>query len=315
MNKIISENNLKNLFDILLVITGTFLMGFSFNVFLNANHISPSGFSGLCAIISNVLDSNFGVIIHPSILYLSINAVLFIFAFKRMGVKFAINAAIGIATYSLFIEICQFDIGLSGNENLLLYATFGGVLTGVGLGLVFRGHGSTGGSDMLANILGKRFRFITVGNLVFIVDAIVVALSFFAYNNINNSLYSLIAIWIMTKMSDVVVSGVQGVRGYYIVSSKYKEISTAIMQELDRGVTGYDARGMYTGTETEVLMTLVTREESVKLRQIVAQIDKNAFMFSCPISEAMGHGFTPLDVNKSMIKKNNYSKNKKTKMK
>ncbi|MBO7526873.1 MAG: YitT family protein [Clostridia bacterium] len=293
MNKILTKKNFFHAKDTIFVIIGTFLMGFSFNVFLNANKISPSGFSGLSAIVSNLMQENLGWSIHPSVFYLCINAVLFLISFKKMGIKFAINTGIGIAAYSLFIEICNFDIGLSGSD-LLLCAIYGGVLTGIGLGLVFRGHGSTGGSDLLANIVNNKYKQISVGNIIFIVDAIVVGLSFLAYNNLSLSLYSLIAIWIMTKVSDVVVSGVQGVRGYYIISSKYEEISEAIMKEIDRGVTGFNAKGMYTKSDGIVLLTLVTRSESMRLRQIVSNIDKDAFMFSCPVSEAIGQGFAPL---------------------
>ena len=298
MSKVFSKKNFFIIFDAFLIILGTFLMGFSFNVFLNSHKISPSGFSGICAIVSNVLMEKYAINIPASIMYLGINAILFIFAFKSMGIKFSINTAIGIAFYSLFIQICKFNIGLVDND-FILCAIYGGVLSGVGLGLVFRGHGSTGGSDMLANILNKRYRFLTIGNIVLIVDALVVALSFLAYNNLNLSLYSLIAIYIMTKMSDVIVSGMQSVRGYYIISKEHKKIAEAIIKNIQRGVTGYRAIGMYTNSDEEVLMTLVTRSESVKLRQIVAEIDKKAFMFSCPVSEAMGKGFMPLTQNKN----------------
>ena len=274
-------------------------MGFSFNVFLNANKISPSGFSGLSAILSSLLQNQFGISIHPSIIYLSINAVLFVIAFKSMGLNFAINAALGIVSYSLFLEFCNFDLGLSGSESeLLLYAIYGGVIMGAGLGFVFRGNGSTGGSDMLASILHKKARFLTIGNIVFIVDTLVVFLSFIVYKDLKLAMYSLIAIWIMTKVSDTIVSGVQGVRGYYIISNKYEEIAKVIMNDLQRGVTGYNAEGMYTHNAEKVIMTLVTRSESIKLRQIVSSIDKDAFMFSCPVSEAMGMGFMPIKTEK-----------------
>ena len=310
MKKLFSKKNLKYLFNALLVLAGTFLMGFAFNVFLDANHISPSGFAGLCSIISNVIAEHLNFRIPASILYLAINGVLFFFSLKKMGINFAINSAIGILGYSLFIELCKFDIGLGSND-LLLCAIYGGVVMGIGLGLVFRGHGSTGGSDMLANILGKRFKFLTVGNLVLIVDTIVVVLSFVAYGNLNLSLYSLISIYIMTKISDIIVDGVQGVRAYYIISNNYEQISKEIMQTLERGVTGFEAQGMYTNNEQKVLMTVVTRSESVKLRQIVASIDKNAFVYSTPISEAMGYGFLPLtnDNQKIQNKKNKKEQN------
>ena len=301
MKKILTKNNIHHVFDAIMVIAGTFLMGFAFNVFLNNNKISPSGFSGLSAIISNVLLENLNINIPASIFYLGINAILFIFAYKSLGLKFAINSAIGIISYSIFIQFANFDIGLSGTD-LLLCAIYGGVVMGVGMGFVFRGHGSTGGSDMLAKLLSKKLKFVSVGNMVFVVDFVV-------YKNLELALYSLIAIWIMTKMADVVISGVQSLRAYYIISNNYEEIANKIMKEAERGVTGFKSQGMYTHKEQNVLMTVVTRAESVKLRQIVAESDKNAFMFSSPISEAMGTGFLPLDKVKEKTKKKTKSKN------
>lgn len=302
MEEVKSKKVFKYIFNALLVIVGTFLMGVAFNVFLNSNKISPSGFAGLCAILSNVLADNFSIYISASIFYLIINALLFVLSVKKMGINFAINSAIGVLGYSIFMEVCNFNLGLETSD-LLLCAIYGGVLMGIGMGLVFRGHGSTGGSDMLANILGKRFKFLTVGNLVLIVDAVVLVLSFIAYKNLTLSLYSLIAIWIMTKVADVIVAGVQGVRAYYIISNNYEEISKEIMSSLERGVTAFEAQGMYTKNNHKVLMTVVTRAEVVKLRQIVSLLDKNAFVYSTPISEAMGYGFLPVGETKQKIKK------------
>lgn len=303
MKVIFQKKNLRHIIDGIMVIAGTFLMGFAFNVFLNNNKISPSGFAGLSAIISNMLASNLNVHIPASVFYLAINAVLFVFAYKNLGLKFAINSALGIISYSIFMQVANFDIGLSGTD-LLLCAIYGGVVMGIGLGLVFRGKGSTGGSDMLANLLNKKFKFITVGNMVFIVDVVVIALSLIAYKNLELSLYSLIAIWIMTKMADIIISGVQSLRAYYIISDKHEEISNAIMNQVSRGVTGFKSQGMYTKQEKNVLMTVVTKEEAVTLKRLVASIDKGAFVFSSPISEARGTGFIPLEnKQKNKVKK------------
>ena len=146
---------------------------------------------------------------------------------------------------------------------------------------------------MLANLLNKKFRFMTVGNFVFIVDFVVVALSFIAYNDLTLALYSLVAIYIMTKMTDIIVSGVNTLRAYYIISNKSDEIASRIMTEVERGVTGFKTQGMYTHNEQNLIMTIVTKSESVKLMELVEQIDKTAFMYSSPVSEAMGSGFVP----------------------
>ena len=306
MKKILTKANLKNVVQAMFIICGTFLMGMAFNVFLNNNKISPSGFAGLSSIVSNLLKSNFNIYIPAGVFYLSINAVLFVLSIKSIGLKFAVNSLIGIVSYSIFMEVCNFDIGLAGTD-LLLCAIYGGVLMGFGLGLVFRCGGSTGGSDMLANLLRKKFKFITVGSMVFIVDFVVVSLSFLAYNNLELAMYSVVAIWIMTKMSDMVASGVYGLKAYYIISSKSQEIANAILTDVERGVTSLKATGMYTHEDHDVLLVVLSRAEAIKLRKIISEIDTKSFVFSAPISEAMGTGFLPHD-----IPKKNSQKNKKT---
>lgn len=284
---------LKTIKDTIFIILGTFLMGFAFNVFLNANKISPSGFAGLSSILSNVLYMKLNILIPASVIYLLANVILFIFAFRTMGLRFAINSAIGVVAYSIFMEVCNFDIGLA-TKDLLLCAIYGGVIMGIGLGLVFKGHGSTGGSDMLANLLRKKFNFITVGNFVLIVDFCVIVLSFIAYQNLTLALYSLIAIFVTSKFTDVLVSGVQTVKAYYIISKQADEIADHIIKNMHRGVTEFYSKGAFSGNDQKVLMTVITKSEIARLKSLVAEIDKTAFVYATSITEAMGNGFTPL---------------------
>ncbi|MBE7082329.1 MAG: YitT family protein [Clostridiales bacterium] len=304
MKRTINKKALKYILNGLTIVVGTFLMGFAFNVLLDANKISPAGFAGLCSIVSNLIEANLGVAIPASVFYLAINAVLFFLSLKTMGLNFAINSAIGILSYSVFMEVCTFDIGLDPtNPDLLLCAIFGGLIMGIGLGLVFRGKGSTGGSDMLANLLTKKFKFITVGNLVLVVDIVVLVLSYIAYGNLQFTLYSLVAIFIMTKVCDMIVSGVQGVRAYYIISHNHEKISKELMEQMHRGVTAFNAQGMHSGNKIKMLMILVTNSQAVKLRQIVGELDPSAFVYSTSVSEAMGNGFLPLTKTKKIAKK------------
>ena len=127
MKKIFTKKSAVYVKEAIFIIVGTFLMGTAFNVFLNANRISPSGFSGLCAIVSNVLKSQLNITLPASILYLGINSILFIFAFKNMGAKFAINSALGIVSYSIFMQVCKFDIGLASGDFILRMQITGSV--------------------------------------------------------------------------------------------------------------------------------------------------------------------------------------------
>lgn len=279
--------------DYALVIVGTFLMGVSFNSIFAPNNITPSGFSGLSAIVSYFIGLWTGLNVPASIIYLLINVVLYIFAFKKLGKRFAISALVGILSYSLFMEICHFNFMNIFTDDNLLCAIYGGLVTGIGLGLVFRGHGSTGGSDMLACILNKKYPNIKIGSLVLIIDALVIAISAFAHG-INLSLYSLIGIYIMTKVTDVIVDGVKSVTAYHIITKKPKEISDKIMHEIARGVTAIQTRGMYTQNNQEMLVVIVTRSQVARLKSIVAEIDDTAFMYATSVSEAMGEGFNKI---------------------
>lgn len=284
--------------DITLILIGTFLMGLAYNVFLVPNMISPSGFAGLSSLVTYLIETNFGFYLSPAILYIGINIILFIFAVKYIGKRFAITSAVGVLGYSLFMEVLKIEPFVT--EDLLLCAIFGGLILGLGLGLVLRGRGSTGGSDMLACIINKHFSSISLGTIVMAIDCVVIVASMLVYG-LNFSLYSLIAIFVMGKVSDVVVAGVQSVRAFYIVSEKNDEIAKEILNKLPRGVTALKTQGMYTKNESTTLMCLVTNPQVPLLKQIVSSIDLNAFMFSTNVSEAMGKGFNSLKKPKSKI--------------
>lgn len=300
------------LYNYALVVLGTFLMGVSFNSIFAPNNITPSGFSGLAAIISYFIYSWTGVNIPPAVFYLLVNAILYIFGLKLLGKRFAVSALVGIGSYSLFMQVCNFNFINVFSGDYLLCAIYGGLLTGIGLGLVFRGRGSTGGSDLLASILNKKYPNIKIGNMVLIIDVIVLVISVFAHG-INLSLYSLIALYIMTKVTDIIVDGVKSVTAYYIITSKAKEISDAIFSRLNRGVTEVETKGMYTSTKHDMLVVIVTRAQVARLKSIVSEFDQDAFMYSTSVSEAMGKGFNPIKIKKlnvsSLSEKNKHKLN------
>ena len=280
--------------DIFLIVLGTFFMSLGFNIFLVPNKLTPSGFSGLASLISVWIAGLTGVVIPTSILYLAMNIILFVFAIKFLGKRFAISTIIGIAFYTLFLEFIKFPtLSASLPDDLLLSSIFGGIIMGIGLGLVFRGKGSTGGSDLLATLINSKNPSVSLGTIVIFIDIIVIGLSIFVYG-LEYSLYSLIAIYIMGKVSDIVVAGVQSVRAYYIISKHSDIIADRIMRQTSRGVTGLQVNGMYTKASKTMLMVLVTRAQVSTLKYIVADCDDSAFMFSTPISEAMGAEFVPI---------------------
>lgn len=312
-------NYKKLILDILLILIGTFIMAIGFCLFLEPNKIVPGGFMGLAQTIYELLSKVGFTAISIGVWYLILNVFLFLFAVKTLGVNFGVRAGVGIFSYSFFVELLEKagfiqtlldklteESLLLGGNSYIIFAIFGGVLLGVGMGIVFRGNGSTGGCDMLALVVNKFVPTITSGQLVIIVDAVVVMLSILAYHSFILPLYALITIFITGKIADMFLDGVKSVRAYYILTTKKQEISNEIFSQLRRTATNIQCEGMYSREQKDMLLVMVTRIQIGQLKTIVKQNDPNAFMFSANIKEAYGNGFIALtdsQVKKLSIKK------------
>ena len=282
MKKYVNE-----LFNILSLLVGVFCMGFAFNSFFTANSIAPGGFSGLSAVISGLFVKLNWFYISPTILYLGLNIILIFFAYKTMGLKYFLYSILGILTYALCIEFL--NINLNFND-MFLGSIFGALFMGIGTGLVVRAGGSTGGGEMLGKILHNFNSEITVGKIIIVVDTIVVLLSLATYGLVS-SLYTLIAIYLMGKITDFVIEGGKGTKAYYIISDKYQEIANIILHKLYRGATIIEGKGVYSKNEKKILMCLLNKYEARNLKNIVFEIDDKAFLFSTSVIEAYGEGF------------------------
>jgi len=304
------------LIEIITILIGTFITALGFKLFLTPHNIVPGGFMGIAQIIYDLLIKIGFNSISVSVWYIILNIFLYIYAVYRLGFKFGIRSGIGIFSYSLFVELIdkmniinaineQFAIeeaALNGVGLYILYAIYGGVLMGIGLGLVFRGNGSTGGCDMVAVLFNKFFPTITTGQIVIFVDGLVVIMSAIAYQSIVLPLYALITIFICGKVSDLFVDGVRSFRAYYIVTNKKDEISAAVFAKLARGVTNIKCEGMYTHENRDMLLIIVRRSQVIILKKIVKEIDPQSFMFSSNIKEAYGKGFLTYEKEKKLKK-------------
>ena len=277
--------------NVLTIMLGTFLMGVAFSVFLSPNNISPTGFSGIASLVSNFAATK-GVNINPSLLYMGMNLILFIIAFKSMGKEFIALSVLGVLSFSLSMFLCEF-IKIDVGSDLLLCALYGGIFMGFGAGLVIRSGGSTGGGDTIACMLKNRNAKITQGQVIVAIDVLIMTVSCFIYG-INYGLYALITCVIMGYVCDTTINGVKAARAYYIITDKSDELSQAIMENVKRGVTGLKATGMYQKTEHDMLLCIVTRNQVAVLKRVVKDIDPKAFMYSVNVTEALGVGFDPL---------------------
>lgn len=275
----------RTIVDYLGITVGSFLIALALTVFLVPNRIAAGGVSGLATVIYYITSFPIGITM------LIINIPLFLAGLKIMGTSFGMRTIYGIVTLSVFTDLLQPHI-TSLTDDLLLASIYGGVLGGIGLGIVFRSRGTTGGTDMVAALINY-FTGITVGEGLLIADGVVVALAGIFFN-LEVALYAAVTIFITSQTIDVVQEGLNFKKGVLIISDKSKEINQMVVNDLNRGVTEFDAKGGYTGDKKEVLLCIISRSEVSELKKSVAEIDKDAFVIISNVHEVLGEGFTEI---------------------
>ncbi|MBE5767392.1 MAG: YitT family protein [Clostridiales bacterium] len=266
-----------------LIMAGLLLCTCAYCMFLVPCEVAAGGFTGIGQLLAHITDGRISVGIVPIIL----NIPLFGFSIKMLGWRMGIKSVIAMMLLSVLIDWAPLP---AVTDDMLLASVFGGVLGGIGFGLILRGGATTGGSDMLGKLLHKKMSFISVGMFVCIVDALVILASAFVFET-SNALYALISVVIMNYLLDLTLEGPDSARAYFIISEKSDAIAQIILREMERGVTGLSGRGMYSGTERNVLLCVVNRMESIRLRQIVMSVDEKAFVIATNVHEALGEGF------------------------
>lgn len=271
--------------DTIIMIVGCFLLGLAINQFLDPLGIAPGGVTGLAIVINNLTQ------VPVWIMNLVFNIPLFICAIKLLKGE-ALKTFLGITFLTVFLKILPVTIV---TNDVLLSAIFGGITMGVGLGLIFRVNGSTGGTDLLALILNHFFPSMNPPKLTGIADAIVVVFSGIVSQNIEVALYSAIALYLSVKVSDMIVEGVHTSATFMIISEKYEEIGKHVTEVLDRSATVIDGKGFYSQTTKHVLMVAVTKKEIVSFKRLIKEIDPASFIMVLSNHETIGEGFKKLN--------------------
>lgn len=257
-------------------------MAFGTACFLLPNQLSSGGVSG----IATVLYYFFGINMSTSIMFL--NIPLFILGTFKLGGRFIIKTIFATYVYSYAIDLLD---GLIIVEDSLLASIYGGIVVGIGLGMVLKANTSTGGTDLLALILQNKSANLTTSNIVGIIDIIVVFLNLIAFRNIEIGMYSVISIFMIGKMIDIIFEGINYCKMIYIISDKYDELSSHINKELKRGATGIYAKGCYSNKNKIIIMCVSKRNELGKVRKIINKIDKDSFLIISDAREVYGLGF------------------------
>ncbi len=274
------------LIDYLGITLGSAIMALGFTLFLIPNKIAAGGVSGLATVIYYLADIPVGVM---SIL---LNIPIFIAAVRLLGKTFGTRTIYGIISSAFFIDLLQPIVPVL-SEDLLLAAIYGGVISGLGLGIVFNSKGTTGGTDMVARLI-NHYTGLSVGQGLLLADGIVVALAGIFFN-IEVALYAALTIFLSSKTIDVVQEGMNISKAALIISSEQEEIRKRVISELERGITGLEGYGGYTGNSKDILLCIISRSEVAKLKHLVIQIDPEAFIIITNVHEVLGEGFKEIN--------------------
>lgn len=261
---------------------GSFLAALGFALFLIPNQIAPGGLSGLATIIYYLWGIPVGFFT------LLLNVPLFILSLRELGSKFIIRTVYGTVLFSFFTDFL-FSLFEPMTADSFLATLYGGVILGVGLGIVFRAGASTGGSDLAVLLFNKYFK-ITTGQAFLLVDTIVIVLAAFVFD-LELALYAFLALFISSRLIDVVQESPYLTKAALIISSRPQIIEQKILEELKRGATSFKGKGVYTGAEREVILCVVSRLEVSRLKELVYKIDSSAFIVFIDTREVLGEGF------------------------
>lgn len=270
--------------DAILMVVGTGLMALAIQCIYDPVGLVTGGFTGVAIIAKYVTKGAVPLWLTNLVL----NVPLFLLAALIKGKKFVARTAVATVLLSAWLYVIPLWNLAEGDY--VLSAIFGGVICGVGMGMVLLARATTGGTDMLAALIQHKLRHYTIMQIICVIDGIIVAVGIYSFG-VKAALYAIVAIYVTSKVSDTLMEGMKYSKAVFIVSDRYKEISDAIMTQMDRGVTGLDAVGMYSGDEKCMRYCVVSKKEIVVLKEIILKIDNNAFVIVTDAREVVGEGF------------------------
>ena len=273
--------------EYLLIIVGTGLMATAITSCFDAAGMVTGGFSGIAILVKAGTKGLYGNGIPLWITNLVLNIPVFLLAAKIKGFAFVKKALMGDMSLTIWLAVLP-AWKLSGD--FLLAALYGGLLQGIGIGFVFLGGGTTGGTDLLAAIIQKYLRHYSIAQIMQFIDGAIVIVGMYVFG-VERALYAIIAVYLVTKVSDGIIEGLKFSKSVYIITDRPDEVSRMIIEDMDRGVTGISAKGMYSGNDKLMLFCVVGKKELVHLKEMVDEIDPNAFVIVGDAREVHGEGF------------------------
>lgn len=274
-------SSIRRIIEYVYLLLGSMVIALSFNLFLNPNRIASGGVTGISTIVQHLWGTT------PAYVQWALNIPLWLIGLVLLGGRFGVKTAVGSFVLPLFVLLTA---GLSPlTDQILLASVYGGMGIGVGLGLVFRGRGSTGGMDVVAQIV-HHYSGISLGTAIALLDGVIIVSAGFVFSA-ENALYALIGLFITSKTIDLIQVGLNTSKVAFIISNASEQIAHAVLYELDRGFTRLQGLGGYTNDERLVMMVVIGQREVTRLKQVIRDADPYAFVIISGTSEVFGEGF------------------------
>lgn len=298
MKKVKKEKKLKNkpkrslkwLLDIPIIILGSIIYAAGINCFTAPNEIAPGGVGGIATVISYISGHTVGI----GLIFGLINIPLIIAGFLKLGKPMMFKTLLSVAIATVCTDYLAFLFPAYVGDRIIA-AVFGGVLLGTGIGIVYYRDGTTGGTDIINKLIQKVKPHLSLGFIMMMTDAAVVLISIFVYGNLESGLYAIIAIFVSTRIMDMILYGGREGKAVLIFSEKSEEIGQAIINSISRGATFLKGEGVYTHADKNVICCAVHKNEYVKLKRLVMEIDEKAFIITGTADEVLGEGFIAID--------------------
>lgn len=267
-----------------LIALGALIYAAGFDFLLYPNDVVSGGVTGIAMILNKLAGLPIGI------MTIVINIPLFFVAWRKFGLKFIIDSLLGMVLSSVFVDLLTIP-RVALTDDPLLACIIGGVIKGFGFGVIYWEGATTGGSDILAKLVRSRRPYINFGTIILVMDAVIIIAFAVIFKNYEAAMYGVIAMFVTTKVVDLVLYGINTCNVCYIVSSRSKEVAKEITVTMHRGVTILHGEGAYTGAEKQVLMCVVRRSQSVEIRRIVKNADPDAFLIVTDAKNVFGRGF------------------------
>lgn len=272
------------------ILIGSIIFAIGFQYFTYPNDIVAGGVTGIAMIINYLTELPVGITV------IILNIPLFAIAGKKLGFKFFIYSFVGMLLTSVLLDVLSlFPITMTSVP--MLGAIYGGLIKGFGLGLIYSSGASTGGIDICARLIRRRYPHLNFGTVILGLDAVVIVTFAVMFQKYDNSMYAVISMFIMAKVIDLVLYGASTSKLCYIITDSSAQLKKVITDKLHRGVTMLHGEGAYSGAEKEVILCVIKPQQIVELRKEIRTIDEGAFIIITDAKDVIGKGFGDITTN------------------